>query len=171
MRLDALVTGRQFFASVDRYGTWLQHSHDFHERLQRALERSDVGELIADWPERKKTALIEQDLLDLRLKPAGSSAFGGELRLADDAECLGALYVMEGASMGARVLLIAAHRLGLGATHGARHLTAAASSMQHWKTFVALLEAAPGDTASEERLIDAARRTFDLAFECFANPA
>jgi heme oxygenase (biliverdin-IX-beta and delta-forming) len=167
MRLDALVTGRQFFSSVEHYGQWLQGSYAFHDCLEHALEDAGVDSLTADWPERRKTEAIKADLQDLGLAVPGGPQLH-TFKLADATECLGALYVMEGASMGARVLLISAHRLGLDAHYGARHLSTAAASMQHWKTFVALLEAAPSNPSSNDRMIRAARRTFDLARECFS---
>lgn len=167
MRLDALVTGQDYFSSVDRYGTWLQHSYDFHEQLEKTLESAGAAGLFADWDARRKTGLIQQDRADLGLEPRNCTT-KSDLALADHAECLGALYVMEGASMGARVLLIAARRLGLTGQHGARHLSAAASSMHAWRSFVAILEAARCTPADEDRMIDAARRTFDLATACFA---
>jgi heme oxygenase (biliverdin-IX-beta and delta-forming) len=170
MRLDALVTAHNFFSSVERYGAWLQHSYGFHEHLEAALESAGVGGLLADWDDRRKTGLIKHDLADLGLE-LQNHTHKSELALADHIECLGALYVMEGASMGARVLLIAAHRLGLSDQHGARHLSTAASSMHSWRSFVAMMEATHCTPADEDRMIGAARRTFDLATACFAGPS
>ncbi len=168
MRLDALVTAHNFFSSVERYGAWLQRSYDFHEQLEKTLGNAGAGGLFVDWDAHRKTGLIKHDLADLGLEIQNLSV-QSELALADHIECLGALYVMEGASMGARVLLIAAHRLGFTDQQGARHLSTAASSMHPWRSFVAMLEAAHCTPADEDRMIDAARRTFDLATACFSD--
>ena len=164
--LDALVSGRQFFASVGRYGTWLQHSFEFHKHMELALERAGAARLLTGWCAHTNSTLIGRDLSDLgiTLPPSDQSA---AIKLTGQAECLGALYVIEGASMGARVLLIAAHRLGLNAERGARQLTAAASNIDRWRKFVAMLEAAALSREDEDQMISAARRTFGFAERCF----
>lgn len=181
--LDARVSTAHYFTSPADYADWLATSYRFHSIAEKALEAGGVASVLTDWPARKKTPLIARDLADLGVAvglpvvgPSVSQVAGlavspvvgdDQFHLADANACLGALYVIEGASMGARVLLVAARRLGMSAQHGARQLTAAAESFGPWHTFVAMLEAAPSTTLGEAAMIDAARRTFDLAASCF----
>ncbi len=173
--LDARVSTAHYFTSPAGYADWLATSYRFHSIAEKALEAGGVASMLTDWPARKKTPLIARDLADLGVAvalpvvgPSVSQVVGDDqFHLADANACLGALYVIEGASMGARVLLVAARRLGMSAQHGARQLTAAAESFGPWHTFVAMLEAAPSTTLGEAAMIDAARRTFDLAASCF----
>ena len=166
--LDARVSTAHYFTSPAGYADWLAASYRFHAIAERALEAAGVATLLGDWSARKKTPLIARDLADLGMTAAGSVVGDDQFELAGANACLGAIYVIEGASMGARVLLISARRLGMSAHHGARQLTAAAEGFAPWHTFVAALESAPATTVGEAAMIDAARRTFDLAALCFA---
>lgn len=165
--LDARVSTSHYFTSSGGYADWLAASYRFHSIAERALEAAGVASLLTDWSARKKTPLIARDLDDLGAILSSPVTGYDQFHLADANACLGALYVIEGASMGARVLLVAARRLGMSAQHGARQLTAAAETFAPWHTFVATLEAAPGSAAGDAAMIDAARRTFDLAASCF----
>lgn len=165
-RLDALVSAQQFFTSQNRYSIWLQRSYVFQAAIERALNTARTTDFFPNYVAHAHLAFIAQDLHDLGLKePPVQPAF--DLQYRTQAACLGALYVVEGASMGARVLLIAAHRLGLNGERGARQLTAAASNIQHWRNYVAMLEAAPLTPVDETRMIAVARRTFAFAQQCF----
>lgn len=166
--LDARVSTSHYFTSSGGYADWLTASYRFHSIAERALEAAGVASLLTDWSACKKTPLIARDLDDLGVTLPSPVTGYDQFHLAGANACLGALYVIEGASMGARVLLVSARRLGMNAQHGARQLTAAAESFAPWRTFVATLEAAPSSAEGDAAMIDAARRTFDLAALCFA---
>ena len=166
--LDARVSTAHYFTSAAGYADWLAASYRFHAIAERALEAAGVATRLNDWSARKKTPLIALDLADLGMTAAAPVAGDDQFSLAGADACFGALYVIEGASMGARLLLVSARRLGMSAHHGARQLTAAAEGFAPWHTFVAALEAAPGTAVGEAAMIDAACRTFDLAASCFA---
>ena len=168
--LDARVSTAHYFTSCAGYADWLASSYRFHSIAENALEAAGVASLLTGWAARKKTPLIACDLADLGVTVATRSSLvvsDEQFRIADANACLGAMYVIEGASMGARMLLVSARRLGMSAQHGARQLTAAAEGFESWHSFVAMLEAAPCDATGEAAMIDAARRTFDLAASCF----
>ena len=88
---------------------------------------------------------------------------------SDRAHALGCLYVIEGSSLGARVLLRQVRRLGHDAQSGARFLHAHADgeSGSRWPRFLALLESAGSDPAMTAPACDAAVETFGLAERCF----
>ncbi len=77
---------------------------------------------------------------------------------------LGALYVIEGSSLGARVLFSRAVALGLGESFGARHL-ARQSTSKGWKTFLEVLDAAP--VVDMEKVTQASQAVFILAEKAF----
>ncbi|HZY68975.1 MAG TPA: biliverdin-producing heme oxygenase [Devosia sp.] len=80
-------------------------------------------------------------------------------------ELLGALYVLEGSTLGARILLRRAEALGLSATYGARHLNHLAGNIDGWRGFLSLLEQAePFDL---ERAVEASLAAFDAAQVAF----
>jgi heme oxygenase len=69
-------------------------------------------------------------------------------------------YVLEGSSLGARVLRRQAAALGMSAGHGARHLWAQTAAPENWRAFVEALNAHAGE---ESALIAGANAGFDAA--------
>lgn len=74
--------------------------------LEEALDAAGAGDLIDDWNDRKRGALIHQDLKDLSYQPAAGTI---DLPLENPAAVAGALYVLEGSRLGGRFL---ARRVG-----------------------------------------------------------
>lgn len=58
----------------------------------------------------------------------------------DEARLLGVLYVLEGSSLGAQLLVKQAALLGLSEHNGARHLASQTSDPKRWPAFVKILE-------------------------------
>ncbi|MDY6962674.1 MAG: biliverdin-producing heme oxygenase, partial [Pseudomonadota bacterium] len=78
---------------------------------------------------------------------------------------LGTLYVIEGSSLGARVLYRRAQKLGLTEIFGARHLAAQAQSGERWKRLLELLEAAP--ELDLDRTVEASEAMFFAVGQAF----
>jgi heme oxygenase len=53
---------------------------------------------------------------------------------------MGTLYVLEGSSLGARMIFRHVRQLGLDERHGARHLSKQADAATNWREFLLLLE-------------------------------
>jgi Heme oxygenase len=87
------------------------------------------------------TPLVRRDLLDLGMDVPLTGAF--PLDALDREVALGTLYVVEGSSLGARVLYRQAKQLGLSDAFGARHLAAQAESVERWREVVRLLDEMP----------------------------
>ncbi len=104
--------------------------------------------------------LIALDIRDLRARPLPDQPFDMAF---DMAGVLGALYVLEGSGLGARVLVKEALKLGLGQDFGARHLALQASSLATWHALLAKLESAPD--VNIDRVGDAANLVFDVALQ------
>ena len=79
---------------------------------------------------------------------------------------VGVLYVLEGSSLGARVLVKAAAEMGLSAEFGARHLFRQAGDRDAWRSFVAMMAAAL-DAPSH----DAANATFNAFADAYSRMA
>jgi heme oxygenase len=73
--------------------------------------------------------------------------------------------VLEGASLGARVLIQRAEALGLGASFGARHLALQCNRLNDWRAFLDILEAADGFDI--ERATSASLAAFAIAADAF----
>lgn len=71
---------------------------------------------------------------------------------------MGMIYVVEGASLGAQILVKQASLLGLGEEFGARHLFVQSGSLDNWKVFLSLLDKTPA--FDKEQAVDSARNLF-----------
>lgn len=69
--------------------------------LEATLEQSAIERLLPDWPERRRSAALREDLRALEIaSPAPLSLEPG----TDDSWCWGVAYVLEGSRLGGRVL-------------------------------------------------------------------
>jgi heme oxygenase len=124
--------------------------------LEEALDRAGVP--LADWPERRKAALLEADLPAVDALPRC-----GDLPPLDgDDAVLGCLYVLEGSTLGGRH--VAAHverTLGVGAV-GTRYFRSYGGAVgARWRAFragVARRADAGGDVPA---MVGSARATFE----------
>ena len=92
---------------------------------------------VPDWPRRRKTAWLDQDLAALRAQtpgPASSSSPAPMPRLTCAEDVLGCVYVMEGATMGAAIIVRELMALPRVPPH--RFFTGyGAERAQRWQTF------------------------------------
>ena len=160
--LDDLVGEKNYFANLDGYRAWLRAGDSFHRDVECQLLSCAAQEALPLAAYRHKTSLLGQDLSDLAW-PSATFQSAAVWPCPTLAEALGILYVMEGASMGARVLLIRARKLGVHESYGARHLGYSAHEIQSWRRFLLLLETTDCGPEDEALMIAAAQRTFAAA--------
>lgn len=115
------------------------------------------------WRPTAVSAALIQDAADLGIRPTLPAR--AAIALADQSALMGSLYVLEGSTLGARVLKTRAAALGLTEDYGARHLALMAQDMSQWQSFLRRLD----DIADfdVERAARAANAVFDLALQCF----
>ncbi|MCU0624295.1 MAG: biliverdin-producing heme oxygenase [Gemmatimonadaceae bacterium] len=161
------------------YATVLRRMLDVLAPLERALDRALAGATLAwddasvGWPVRHKAALLERDLAALAARGVvpGEASAPLDDRWPDDApSSLGALYVVEGATLGGQIVLRrVAPRLGLAAETGAAFYTGygprTGPMWQAFATTVARWEEAHAEEAPA--VVAAACRTFDRLTERF----
>lgn len=161
--LDRLIVEQGSFDSVEGYRTWLQSGLDFHSDMQNHLTKCQTASKLPLEVLRQRTRLLEQDLCDLGV--AVRAFPGSQTEQLDEIQALGFLYVTEGASLGARILLTKVKNLGLSGAHGARHLAYAADQFEHWQNVVGLLENCECRPEDERMLIASAQKAFAIAQE------
>ena len=149
-RLEAQLHLLDEALSATRYEALLVRFHAVWQGLEpRLASRLDR----AFWAPRRRLPWLDADLAALGLAPPAPVAAP---ELADEAAALGALYVVEGSTLGGRIILRHLDRLGLQpATYFAGYGDATGAM---WKGFVARLEAAPPDAAPA--ILAGARLTF-----------
>ncbi len=140
------------------YHTYLSGIAAFRTGAEQALKAAPRPEILGSWQPQTLTSLLLQDLSDLPLPlpppvlmtPPDSTA-----------ATMGLLYVLEGSTLGARVLVRQANGLGFTGAFGARHLTVQADGLSGWQSFLHCLGQMPDDAIPAAEL--AAIQTFDAA--------
>ena len=69
--------------------------------LEQVLDEAEAAQLLADWPQRRRSAALRADLADLAVMPPPALVID---RPADEGALWGLLYVLEGSRLGGRVL-------------------------------------------------------------------
>ncbi|MGV3650460.1 MAG: biliverdin-producing heme oxygenase [Devosia sp.] len=156
------MTGRPF-ADRQRYGRFLAVQADVLGRASPLYHRADLGLMLPGLAGRDRFDLLGRDLVDLGFVVDEAPPLKIDMPLP---EALGWLYVAEGSTLGAGVLLKAARVLGLSEAFGARHLAGHSQGRgAAWKAFVEALDAVPLSAADEQRAIAAALKAFAYAHE------
>lgn len=97
-----------------------------------------VAEAVTDLPQRQKLHLLESDLVQLAPHLPATSGLYHPFATADVSFALGYLYVIEGSTLGGRVLLKhLGPKLHIDARHGGAFLTGySQDTAANWKTFL-----------------------------------
>ncbi|SFZ84711.1 heme oxygenase [Devosia enhydra] len=162
-RLDQRIMAGRPFADRERYGRFLAVQADVLGRASPLYHRADLGLLLPGLAGRDRLDLLEHDLADLGRVRDEAVPLKADMPLP---EALGWLYVTEGSTLGAAVLLKAARVLKLSEIFGARHLAGPPQGRgAAWKAFVEALDSVPLSAAEEQRAIAAALRAFAYAHE------
>lgn len=157
--LDAAVGG---FDTLEDYTRYIVCLGAFRATMDEAVQRV-VWPEHWDWRPTLVTASLFEDAADLGLsRPLPAR---GEIDLGDMSRLLGALYVLEGSTLGARVLRKRAAALGLDEHFGARHLALMSNDIARWQSFLLTLEREPAFDV--ERAVASADAVFALARRCF----
>ena len=163
--IERQIDLRRICGSRAAYGGHLARLYGFYQPLEEALWRTDgVMDLGLD-KERCKTPLLLDDLRALSIAPLALPLCHALPLLGEDAQALGCLYVLEGASLGGQVITrLVSERLGIGLEDGGAFFHGYGSSTAvMWDAFRDCLEAYAADLSHErqEAVIDGARATFD----------
>lgn len=158
-RLDAAVGA---FATLEEYRRYVGCLAIFRTAMERRTSNV-VWPLGWRWHPTEISGPLELDAIDLRLPSAAHAR--AEIGLSDSSDLLGALYVLEGSTLGACLLRQRAIGLGLHDDFGARHLARLTADPVQWRSFLILLEEA--QEFDLERAAAAANAVFQFALRCF----
>lgn len=151
--------------SPQSYRRLLERFWGIYDPLEKLLASVDWENSGIDFSERRKADWL---LADLAHFDAGRACLDGlEIcdalpRLDDMASGLGALYVLEGATLGGQVILRSiGPQLGLSQAAGGRFFTSYGSRVgAMWRGYLAILERQAGATDVEHAIIAGAIETF-----------
>ncbi|MBA4794039.1 biliverdin-producing heme oxygenase [Phenylobacterium sp.] len=166
-RVDRL--GESFdLASPAGYRAFLRGHGAALPGLERRLEAAGVGRLLSDWPSRRRTGVLLQDLAAVAAAPPEPVASPG---LHTRAQLMGALYVLEGSRLGGAYLR---RRLAQSQPDAPAAYLAHGAGEPLWRTFVEWLGAqtpSPAEEATAIAAADATFATFETGFRQAAREA
>lgn len=153
-RVDAAFSR---FDLLDRegYGAFLLAHAKALPALETALDEAGAASIVADWPERRRTPALEADLKGLGLRRPERRPVP---KLGGAAEALGALYVLEGSRLGARLLLGRVRASSDPDVRGAVAYLSHGEAHRFWPSFLLALERRPYEPA----VVDGALAAFAL---------
>ena len=166
-RLEALTASAGAFEDRRRYGAYLLASLSARAAVEAALKDAGAATVWPAFTSRCMASLMQQDAADLGLSASPDMPLQNFV-LAGHAATLGALYVLEGSALGARMLVAQARALGLSEEFGARHLHAQAADRQIWRDFLCVLETARLDDAGDAEAAAAACEVFSVFAAAYA---
>ena len=153
-RVEGVVRDAGMFETREGFRRYLAATYEMRVRYERLLDLNQAERVWTDYPTRKIAGLIAEDIEDLGGIPMSSEP--ADKKTYSAGELLGMLYVLEGSSLGARVLVKSVADMGLSASFGARHLFRQAEDRGAWRSFLDALSASP-----EPPCHHTARATFD----------
>lgn len=155
--LDDKVSRADFLTTRSGYNAFLLATFEARRLLESQLDAGGAELIYPGWGERRLVPALEKDLDDLDLtrpaerEPPARLGKGG---------VWGALYVLEGSALGARIIQRRAADLGFTASFGARHLASQTSEVGAWKRFTSHLDAAVLDGEEDRDCVTTALDTF-----------
>jgi heme oxygenase len=152
------------------YSRYLHATLLARSSMELRLAANGVADLYPIWPRRQIRQLVEMDLVDLGPMAEHEPADADHTAMSPGA-ILGALYVLEGSALGARVIARRVEAIGMGPTFGGRHLTQQSAEPTAWPTFLGLLEATTLTAAQDEDCIREAASTFKCFLHHYSSAA
>ncbi|MEM6645468.1 MAG: biliverdin-producing heme oxygenase [Bacteroidota bacterium] len=123
--------------SRDAYACILQRFHAFHTQVEPLLAAWDWSTLGLEFEARRKLPSLNADLASLSMDPLTSHHPMPSFKLSSHAEAVGALYVVEGSTLGGRVIAKQVRKaLGFTEANGARYFSGYGTETgAYWKQF------------------------------------
>lgn len=157
--LDSMIGD---FDGVESYHRYLQGMARFRLPVDAWLSARPMPQELNDWRPAIYDDALRADLDDLGLRhPDSLSSFappGGD-------GLIGLLYVLEGSTLGARILAKRAEKLGYREDCGARHLFSQARNLSNWSAFSERMERVCA--YDQQAAVSWANATFDYARQAF----
>lgn len=152
---------------IEDYNHYLSLMHDVHKSTEEVIFPL-LTEVIADLEERKKTFLIEQDLLFLNSHKTNSTTIF-QVKDLTIPFALGILYVVEGSTLGGRFILknVSANPQ-LSGNGGVSYFNGYGEKTgSYWKSFLKMLSEYENNNNCAEEIIKGAVYAFDSIYNHF----
>ncbi|MBY0382125.1 MAG: biliverdin-producing heme oxygenase [Xanthobacteraceae bacterium] len=126
--------------------------------IETALDHGGIDRLLPDWKQRARTKALEHDLavMDVSCDPLPMPRF------INDAQMLGAVYVLEASRMGARVMLARLAQYPDSCSIGATKYLKHGFGNRCWPTFLDVLEHHPAALGDPAAVVQGAEIAFGM---------
>ncbi|TWD54213.1 heme oxygenase [Agrobacterium vitis] len=164
--LDAMIGA---FSSHRAYEAYVLGTARFRLPLESTIKNCAPFELLSGWQPSLIGDAIRADIsalglpTDEPLRTKAPKVAVPQPETIDD--WLGVFYVLEGSSLGAKLLVRRLDALNINHTNGGAHLATLAKDSSNWSAFLALLDTIPD--VDEARMIHWANATFSFAHQAF----
>lgn len=172
-RLEALAISQAIVSAEltkKQYATYLSLMHDVIRDVEDFVFPV-ISNNITDIEQRQKVGWLESDFQAMSLVPSQKpTPFQGRFNVPF---ALGVMYVLEGSTLGGRVILKNVEKsLGFNPENGARYFAGYGNSTgSYWKNFLEMILRYEADSGETEAIIQGATFAFDAIYEhlcCFA---
>lgn len=168
--LEAILAATGLTGRRDDYANLLESFLRIYRPLEASLAKLDWGPLGLNVTERNKSQWLAADLAILGRDPGVIEDWPTIPRLDTTIRGLGALYVVEGASLGGQVInkWLSEH-LGIGPATGGRFFHSYGNDVSRmWRSYLEVLESAATEEFDAEIMTSAALETFQTFHDCLA---
>lgn len=156
--------------TIEQYGAYLGKMRDVHHDVETKLFPL-LSDIVADLPVRTKTSQIEADLLNIGLPAThlASDPITQSSPIRSKAFAMGVLYVIEGSSLGGRIILKNIQSaLGLDKNNGANYFYGYGEQTGSlWKSFLQTLSTYEAANECGEEIISGAQYAFKKIYGHF----
>jgi heme oxygenase len=152
------------------YASLLQMFAGYFGSLENLIEQTKLPDLLPDYPTRRKAASLRADLICIRAPIPGKIAAANLPTIENSLQALGALYVMEGSTLGGRIIT----RMVANKLHGETAFSFfegyGKKTNEMWEVFKSSLDAICLTPDKTTMIIESANETFhkfSLYFDIF----
>lgn len=166
--LETLMSRTGLTGNIADYGRMLTCFLGFYRPLEASLARLKWQPHALDFDERKKSQWLEADLNALGYRLEGITDWQHLPQLGTAIQGLGALYVIEGASLGGKIISRwLAEGLGIGVNNGGRFFSSYGARVgEMWRSYLKSVENAAMVPADAGVITKAAMDTFQSFHDC-----
>ncbi|MGF0540312.1 biliverdin-producing heme oxygenase [Agrobacterium sp. ES01] len=160
--LDRRVGSISDLGSYQRY---LRGMMRFRGPLERKLADASYPSQLSGFTPCYIASSLQRDMMVVTNDQVAHAQEMSDIDLSTPEKMFGTLYVLEGSTLGSRLLIKQAAAIGIDETNGAEHLAKQSASGGNWKAFLALLESA--EDLDDQAIIVSALQTFTVAIDVF----
>lgn len=160
--------------SIEDYKVLLCKFYRFYSAVETKLAELDLKKYGYDLSERLKTPKLEQDLASFGILEEAKklTIYKGLPSLNSLEEAFGALYVIEGATLGGQIINRHLKKvLNISIENGGSFFSGYGEKTgEMWKEFIQITTQFSESKNADEAIINSAKETFDSFRDCFLEP-